>query len=42
MERRGIHVEHRWESQEEGHQEDKDIGGRIIYEWILERLYGVV
>jgi hypothetical protein len=36
--RRGLHVGFWWESQKErDHQEDLDIGGRIILIWILER-----
>jgi hypothetical protein len=43
MGRRGMHVGFWWESQKEiDHYEDIDVGGRIILEWILERLDGVV
>jgi hypothetical protein len=38
MEKRGIHIEYRWESEkEEDHQEGQDVGGMIIFKWILER-----
>jgi hypothetical protein len=41
--RRGVHIEFWWESQNErDHQEDLDIGGRIILKWIFERLHWVV
>jgi hypothetical protein len=35
---RGMHVGFWWESQKEiDHQEDLDVGRRIILKWILER-----
>jgi hypothetical protein len=38
MGRRVMHIGYWWESQKErGHWEDKDVGGRTISKWILER-----
>jgi hypothetical protein len=35
--RRGLHTEFLWERQKElDHQEDLDVGGRIILKWTLE------
>jgi hypothetical protein len=36
MGRREMHIGYLWESQKEGgHQEDQDIGGWIILNWIV-------
>jgi hypothetical protein len=41
--RRGMHVGYWWESQKErNHQKDQDVGGWIIFKWILETYDGVV
>jgi hypothetical protein len=38
MGRRGVHIGFWWERQKErDHQEDIDIGGKMILEWIFER-----
>jgi hypothetical protein len=47
MGRRRMHVRFWWEGQKErDHQEDMDVGGKIILKWILERervgWYGLV
>jgi hypothetical protein len=43
MGRERMHIGFWWESQKEReHEEDLDVCGRIILEWILERYVGVV
>jgi hypothetical protein len=44
MGRRRMHVRFWWEGQKErDHQEDMDVGGKIILKWILDRVgwYGL-
>jgi hypothetical protein len=44
MGRSGIHIGFWWESwKERDHQEDLNVGGRIILKWILDRIgrYGL-
>jgi hypothetical protein len=37
--RRGMHMGFSWEDQKEiDHQEDQDVGGRLILKWILDRM----
>jgi hypothetical protein len=38
MGRRGMHIGFWWETRKErGHEEDLDVGGRMILRWMLER-----
>jgi hypothetical protein len=43
MGRRGMHIRSWWKSQKErDHQEDVEVGGRILLQWILKKYDGLL